>query len=112
MPAPSTRLMSWLLRSCGKAASIVEATRLTAGLPELPTDPMEAARVLVRDGWLTYFHAEQLLKGKWARCFSIGKYQILERLGCGGMGRSLPRRAFPHAGRNGLLWKVLPVHLG
>ena len=105
MPAPaSADELVALMRQSG----IVEATRLTAGLPELPTDPMEAARVLVRDGWLTYFHAEQLLKGKW-RGFSIGKYQILERLGCGGMGavylaeHSLMRRR--------VAVKVLPVHL-
>jgi serine/threonine protein kinase len=105
MPAPaSADELVALMRQSG----IVEPGRLTAGLPELPSNPKEAARVLVREGWLTYFHAEQLLKGKW-RGFSIGKYQILERLGCGGMGavyladHSLMRRR--------VAVKVLPVHL-
>lgn len=50
-----------------------------------PTDPKMLAALLVRDGYLTQFQAEQLLAGKWKR-FSIGKYKVLERLGSGGMG--------------------------
>jgi serine/threonine protein kinase len=52
---------------------------------QLPTDPGQFAAILVRDGLLTHFQAEQLLQGKWRR-FSIGKYKVLERLGAGGMG--------------------------
>jgi serine/threonine protein kinase len=51
----------------------------------LPAEPTKAAGLLVRDGILTYFQAEQILQGKWKR-FSIGKYKVLERLGSGGMG--------------------------
>src|SRR5260370_21526913 len=51
----------------------------------LPAKPPELAQVLVRDGLLTLFQAEQFLLGKWRR-FTIGKYKVLERLGSGGMG--------------------------
>jgi eukaryotic-like serine/threonine-protein kinase len=82
MAAPvSTSELVALMRQSG----VVSSARLETGLPDLPDDPEVAARVLIREGWLTYFHAEQLLKGRW-HGFTIGKYQILERLGCGGMG--------------------------
>lgn len=105
MPAPATTSeLIGLIRDSG----VVEPSRLEAGLPELPENPREAAQILIREGWLTCFHAEQLLKGKW-RGFYIGKYQVLERLGCGGMGAvylaehtMLKRR---------VAVKVLPPHL-
>ncbi|MCS7046773.1 MAG: serine/threonine protein kinase, partial [Gemmataceae bacterium] len=50
----------------------------------LPAKPTETAGLLVRDGVLTAFQAEQILQGKWRR-FTIGKYKVLERLGQGGM---------------------------
>src|SRR5207249_528742 len=70
---------------------VVEENRLDAYLERLgstaslPEDLGKAAGVLVRDGVLTHFQAEQLLAGKWRR-FTIGKYKVLERLGSGGMG--------------------------
>ena len=51
----------------------------------LPNEPGRLAGLLVRDGVLTHFQAEQFLQGKWRR-FTIGKYKVLERLGSGGMG--------------------------
>src|SRR5262245_58884032 len=51
-----------------------------------PTDPREFIELLVQDGVLTYFQAEQFLLGKW-RGFTIGKFKLLERIGVGGMGQ-------------------------
>ena len=53
---------------------------------ELPSEPSKFAGLMVRDGLLTYFQAEQLLQGKWKRFF-IGKYKVLEKIGVGGMGQ-------------------------
>jgi serine/threonine protein kinase len=51
----------------------------------LPVKPKKLARLLVREGLLTCFRAEQLLLGKW-RGFVVGKYRVIERIGIGGMG--------------------------
>jgi serine/threonine protein kinase len=54
--------------------------------PGVPESPRELANLLVRDGVLTDFQAEQLLKGRWRNFFIHNKYKLLERLGVGGMG--------------------------
>ncbi|MFO0937662.1 MAG: serine/threonine-protein kinase [Gemmataceae bacterium] len=46
----------------------------------------QVAQLMIRDGVLTFFQAEQLMQGKWKRFF-IGKYKVLERIGTGGMGQ-------------------------
>jgi serine/threonine protein kinase len=51
----------------------------------LPGKPEELARLLVRDGFLTSFQADHLMRGRKPK-FLIGKYVILDRLGAGGMG--------------------------
>src|SRR5438132_5773415 len=72
-------------------SELTDAERLAAFLSQrrnsggLPTDAEQTARLMVDEGLLTYFQAEQLLQGKW-RGFSVGNYKILERLGSGGMG--------------------------
>lgn len=51
----------------------------------LPHSPGELAAVLVGDGLLTRFQADNLLQGKWMRFF-IGPYKVLDSLGVGSCG--------------------------
>jgi serine/threonine protein kinase len=88
MPAPSsTDEFLELVRKSG----LVDAPCLNAFLQQAsaggspPTSPASWARSLTLNGLITRFQAELLLQGKW-RGFRIGKYKVLELLGCGGGG--------------------------
>src|SRR5438270_13889619 len=88
MAAPSsTDEFLELVRKSG----VLEEKRLSAHLDKLraagplPPEAPKMAGLLVRDGILTHFQAEQFLQGKWRR-FTIGKYKVLELIASGGMG--------------------------
>lgn len=89
MPAPGTAdEFLDLVRKSGT----VDDERLSAYLSKLRAsgvtvqqEPATFASLLIHDGILTHFQAEQFLMGKWRR-FTIGKYKLLERLGFGRMG--------------------------
>jgi serine/threonine protein kinase len=73
-----------------KKSGVLDESRLEARAGQLltsttpPHDPPSMASILVRDGFLTRWQADQFLVGK-CRGFQIGKYNILDRLGSGGM---------------------------
>jgi serine/threonine protein kinase len=74
-------------------SGLLDAKQLQAYLQQrgaagaLPGGPRALANVLVRDGLLTRFQAEQLLLGRWRHFVIAGKYRVLGPLGSGGMGQ-------------------------
>jgi serine/threonine protein kinase len=71
-----------------RKSGLVEGARLDAFLQQprpaavLGDEPKQLAALLVQEGFVTYFQARQLLRGKW-RGYTFGKYQVLEQLGTG-----------------------------
>src|SRR5262245_2578657 len=74
-----------------RKSGVAEEKRFDAWLQKAKSNgtlagaPGVIAGLLIRDGVLTAFQAEQILAGKYKR-FTIGKYKVLEKLGSGGMG--------------------------
>jgi len=101
MPAPTLN-EEFLELVC--KSGLVESQRLEATLnevrarPDFPGEPKRLAALLVRQGVLTVFQAEQLLQGKWRR-FTI----ILKRWA----GRNLRLSRDP--GLRGSSWRLLPT---
>jgi serine/threonine protein kinase len=72
-----------------RKSNLIPRDKLRAFLedrPDAPAAPRELADLLVQEGLLTRFQANQLMRGK-HRGFQIGKYHVLEPIADGGMGR-------------------------
>jgi serine/threonine protein kinase len=88
MPAPAT--IDDFLDVVRKSKQI-DNDRLTAYLDQhrqgdsLPPDPRKLAVLMIREGLITAFQAEQFLQGKY-KGFHLGGYRLIERLGTGGTG--------------------------
>ena len=63
-------------------ATYLESTRARG---DYPATSEQLAQALIRDEFLTYYQAEQLLAGRYKSFYVGGKYKVLERLGVGGM---------------------------
>ena len=81
-----------------RKSGLLDESKLTAFLQknadEVQGDAKQLATFMVRQGALTYFHAEQFLLGKW-RGFTLGRYKLLERVGVGRNRRSGIRKCSP-----------------
>jgi len=87
MPAPRT-IDQFL--DVVKKSGVLDENRLETRAGQLlrsvspPNDPQSLASILIKEGLITRWQADQFLQGK-SRGFQIGKYNILEKLGAGGM---------------------------
>ncbi len=80
-PATFTDLFERILRS----GLLPEGTIAQARIP-FDAPPVEAARILVKNRYLTPFQAKTLLTGEARSFFLTQRYKLLEHLGRGGMG--------------------------
>src|SRR6516225_2643773 len=78
------------LLECGQRSGLFSPATVKDLMAQLPADsPLtadEAAARLIEKKVLTPYQAEQLLAGRAEECVIAGRYQILEKLGEGGMG--------------------------
>jgi eukaryotic-like serine/threonine-protein kinase len=87
MPAPATKedFLDVVRKSQQIDNDRLESYLRSRQAPPLPAEPKKLAALLVREGLLTGFQAEQFLLGK-HKGFTLGGYRIIERLGVGGGG--------------------------
>ncbi|MBY0524287.1 MAG: serine/threonine protein kinase [Gemmataceae bacterium] len=86
MPAPATvDDLFQLVRRSGLVEENVLSTYLRHLDPAVAAlEPARLAEVLINDGLITHFQAEQFLLGK-CKGMILGNYKVLERIGSGGM---------------------------
>src|SRR5262245_8481625 len=82
-PASAVEFLD-LLKGSGIHATPSLVARLSQ-IPDLPSEPLRIAEILIRQGLLTPFQAKQLLAGR-HKGFRLGAYVIHDMLGQGGMG--------------------------
>ena len=108
MPAPT--VVSDFL-DCVRKSSVADPKDLDAFVAGAKADgaatPAQMADALVREGLLTRFQADQMLRGRWRNFILSGKYTILEPLGAGGMGTVY--LCFHKIMRRAVAVKVLPA---
>src|SRR5437899_11486637 len=112
MPAPAT-IDDFL--DVVRKSNQVDNDRLKAYLEErrqngtLPPEPRKLAALMIREGLLTAFQAEQFLQGKY-KGFNLGGYRLTERVGSGGTGTVYLGEH--EVMRRRVALKVLPAQLG
>lgn len=79
-------LLPILRRSGVLSEAKCEEVRARVLQGDLPTDSIDLARKLVKQGLLTEYQARRLLSNR-AHGLTLGRYVILDRLGSGSMGR-------------------------
>jgi serine/threonine protein kinase len=90
MPVPATRdeFLDLVRKSGVLDEARVDAFARAAAEAGVPLDePKALAQRMLREGLLTKWQAEQLLKGKFLRFVLGQKYKVLDPIGAGGMGQ-------------------------
>ncbi len=99
MPAPASvpDLLDLIRRSGVLDAARLERVAADGSRAAVDDCPIDFLRQLVADGLLTDYQAEQLAQGRF-QGFQVGEYQILARIGAGGMSQVF-RAAHPRSER-------------